>query len=131
MTIFPVLYVLARTDLSSMNSGKLAAQACHCGSVFAKQMENTNDSLYEHWKASTLQGFGTVLVLEVNERQMRDKVGIAQQVGLCASIIHDPTYPVRDGQVCHFIPVDTCGYIFGDKNDYTLSVILGELGLHP
>ena len=35
----PVLYILMRTDLNSMNPGKAMAQASHAGSAFANNAE--------------------------------------------------------------------------------------------
>lgn len=163
----PVLYVLMRTDLASMNVGKLAAQACHSGSAFAQQMDNIIPSdakessdrhMYNKWKRETPQGFGTVLVLAVNESEMRSAVKIAQKVGFVADVIHDPTYPIlvppelgrtvrtdysrykpeddvyiRPGETDNYVTIDedTCVYIFGDKNDPMLTAILGNFPLHP
>ena len=93
---FPVLYVLARNDMASMNAGKLAAQSHHCGSVFAKRMEKSKDPLYKEWQNSTPQGFGTVLVLAVNEREMNVAVELGKRLGFAAEVIHDPMVPHVD-----------------------------------
>ena len=77
--------------------------------------------------------FGTVLVLGVNEAQMRTAVDVVFNCGVDkfpCDIIHDPTYPLQDGDTTHFIPVDTCGYIFGDKDNVLLQSILGNFELH-
>ena len=131
METFPVLYVLMRNDLASMNSGKGMAQSHHCGSAFAKQMENSDDPLYSQWETETPQGFGTVLVLAVNEAQMRTAVDVAGAMGFVAGVVHDPTYPLRDGDTTHFIPLDTCAYVFMDKNDPMLGAVVGNFPLHP
>ena len=108
----PVLYILMRTDLDSMNPGKAMAQASHAGSAFARNAEpgyNVDEKLYEEWRQSTPQGFGTVLVLGVTEVQMRTAVQIAESFGVDrfpCDIIHDPTYPLQDGDTTHFIPID-------------------------
>ena len=133
---FPVLYILMRSDLDSMNAGKAMAQASHASNAFVQSWndrEHTTDTdiLGAKWMNSTDQGFGTVLVLEVNEKQLNSHVEAAKSAGFIANIVNDPTYPVRDGTACHFIPVDTCGYVFGDKNDITLQLLLGDLSLHP
>ena len=94
---------------------------------------NVDEELFNAWKESTTQGFGTVLVIEVNEAQMRTAVEIAESFGVDkfpCDIIHDPTYPLQDGDITHFIPVDTCGYIFGDKEDPLLESIVGNFELH-
>ena len=135
--MIPVLYILMRTDLDSMNPGKAMAQASHAGSTFVHNAEpgyNVDEELFNAWQKSTPQGFGTVLVLSVNEAQMETAVKVAESFGVDkfpCDIIHDPTYPLQDGDTTHFIPVDTCGYIFGDKENITLQAILQNFELHP
>lgn len=132
----PVLYILMRTDMESMNPGKAMAQASHASNAFVQSAEpgyNIDETLFNTWKESTPQGFGTVLVLGVTEVQMRTAVEIAESFGVDkfpCDIIHDPTYPLQDGDTTHFIPVDTCGYIFGDKDDPMLQSIIGNFELH-
>lgn len=164
--VFPVKYVLMRTDLPTMNPGKGMAQADHNGAAFVYDMltqkfPNTeanerNHALYEMWRNSTSQNFGTVLTLGVNEAQMRASVEVAQKLFLVSGIIHDPSYPIlvapelakaletdlnpdtkiQIGDGYHYvtIPLDTCAYIFGDKNDPALQAVVGNFGrysLHP
>ncbi len=135
--MIPVLYILMRTDLDSMNPGKAMAQASHAGSTFVHNAEpgyNVDEELFNAWQKETSQGFGTVLVLGVTEVQMRTAVAVAESFGVDkfpCEIIHDPTYPLQDGDTTHFIPVDTCGYIFGDKENITLQAILQNFELHP
>ena len=118
--------------MDSMNPGKAMAQASHASNAFVSNAEpgyNVDEELFNAWQESTTQGFGTVLVLGVNEAQMRTAVQIAESFGVDkfpCDIIHDPTYPLQDGDTTHFIPVDTCGYIFGDKDDEILQSILGN-----
>ena len=132
----PVLYILMRTDLDSMNPGKAMAQASHASNAFVSNAEpgyNIDEELFNAWQQSTPQGFGTVLVLGVTEAQMRTAVSVAESFGVDrfpCDIIHDPTYPLQDGDTTHLIPVDTCGYIFGDKEDPLLESILQNFELH-
>lgn len=138
----PVLYILMRTDMESMNAGKAMAQASHASNAFvamADSLFNVNNipkdeiyihNLYQKWKGETSQGFGTVLVLGVNETQMRTATEIGRAAGFIAGIVNDPTYPLRDGDVCHFLDIDTCSYIFGDHNNDLLKAIVGNFGLH-
>ena len=145
---FPVLYILMRTDLDSLNSGKGMAQASHASNAFVKEMtdikdagviinndqviiNNINNDLFNKWSTETTQGFGTVIVLGVNEHEMRTATMMAIRLGYTADVIHDPTYPVRDGEICHTLPLDTCAYVFGDKNDPVLGALLGNFNLHP
>ena len=132
----PVLYILMRTDMDSMNPGKAMAQASHASNAFVSNAEpgyNVDEELFNAWQESTPQKFGTVLVLGVTEVQMRTAVEVAESFGVDrfpCDIIHDPTYPLQDGDTTHFIPVDTCGYIFGDKDDELLQAIVGNFSLH-
>ncbi len=123
--------------MDSMNPGKAMAQASHASNAFVSNAEpgyNVDEELFNAWQQSTPQGFGTVLVIEVNEDQMRTAVEVAESFGVDTfpcDIIHDPTYPLQDGDTTHFIPVDTCGYIFGDKDDTVLQSIVRNFELHP
>lgn len=142
---FPVLYILMRTDLASMNAGKGMAQASHASNAFWKHINDTyfdlltDDDVIGHeierlanvWQLETEQGFGTVLVLGVSELEMRTAVDVANKLEYVSGVVHDPTYPLMDGDFCHFLPLDTCGYIFGDKSDPILGAIVGKLDLHP
>ena len=131
-----VLYILMRNDLDSMNPGKAMAQASHASNAFVHgrklMREGTRDGeeLYLTWKTETHQGFGTVLVLSVNQEEMEQAVAVAKMTGLETGIVHDPTYPLQDGETCHFIPLDTCAYVFGDKEDPVLNAIVQNFELH-
>ena len=106
------LYILMRTDMASMNPGKGMAQAAHAANAFVHDWGESSEYV-SGWQKQTPQGFGTTITLAVpNEAAMIDMIAIADALGYPASIIHDPSYPVRDGEVTHLIPIDTCGYIF-------------------
>ena len=142
---FPVLYILMRTDLASMNSGKGMAQASHASNAFWKRINDTIfdtslpvdhvknriERLANQWQLETDQGFGTVIVLGVTEAEMRLAVKNAQKLRYVSEIIHDPTYPLVDGDTVHYIPLDTCAYVFGDKNDPMTAFLVGKFKLHP
>ena len=137
----PVLYILMRMDLNSLNSGKGMSQASHASNAFAKYMHydmlETDlgvecERMFNEWAATTDQGFGTVLVLGVNEREMRDAVNNAKEIGLHAGVVHDPTYPLVDGDTVHCISLDTCAWVFTpNKSDSVVGMVLGHLSLHP
>ena len=91
---FPVLYILMRTDLASMNSGKAMAQASHASNAFLHSNPEEPKGMLYDWCNATPQGFGTVLVLAVNERQMRFTVDAAKRYNLVADFVHDPSYPI-------------------------------------
>jgi len=145
VTLMPFLYILMRTDLESMNPGKAVAQGAHAANQFTHEAdalkysvkdlrqhtfnEKRQIGMYDYWKTRTGDGFGTTICLGVNEDQLRRVVGAGRTAGMLASVTHDPTYPLRDGDVTHFLPLDTCGYIFGDKNE--LQILLGQFNLMP
>lgn len=138
--ITPVLYILMRSDLDSMNTGKAMAQASHASNAFVHGIKAPSDKvelteeqleLFDAWVGCTEQGFGTVIVLDVgDESSLNWHVSAAQSAGLISDYVLDPTYPVRDGEALHLIPVYTCGYVFADKDDDTKTFILNELELH-
>jgi peptidyl-tRNA hydrolase len=128
----PVLYILARSDLVSLNLGKLAAQVSHATSMFHEEMhaddKHPAKALFERW-TSEANGFGTCIVLDVATGDQVEqnivradvmiKDGLTKFQG-ATGICIDPTYPVRDGGVTHLIELVTCGYIFINKDDASL-----------
>jgi len=126
----PILYILMRSDLDSMNAGKGMAQAAHAANAFVKHAEKKNDKLVDSWINSTKQGFGTTIVLAVDGVELQDLIDNAQGLGLIAGIVHDPSYPVRDGSVTHLIPLDTCGYVFGSREFQPLRQLIGSWELY-
>lgn len=119
----PYLYILMRNDLASLNAGKAVAQGSHAANQMVSELRKQTrrlvskpDSIFAAlgvWEEEA-NGFGTCIVLSVNEKQMRASVAKALDDALPshAGICHDPTYPLLDGATCHHIPVDTCAYVF-------------------
>lgn len=109
MNEYPVLYILMRTDLPSMNPGKAMAQASHASNAFVFAMKEAREDglhtfepslepmgpLFDAWQAETHQGFGTVLVLGVTEEQMQTAVDLAKRLGFASDTVLDPTYPAH------------------------------------
>jgi len=131
----PMLYILMRTDLDSMNPGKSVAQGAHAANQFMMRFERTDDDhvvshhdLYETW-ISSAEGFGTTITLDVDEAQLGGVFAMAHNAGFPTGITHDPSYPLLDGSVLHLIPLDTCGYVFGAKED--LWPLLQQFDLMP
>jgi len=129
-----VLYILMRTDLESMNPGKAMAQASHAYGA-AKCRIKQNVAMQKSWLAwmdQTPQDFGTTLVLGGNEEEIDRAITFAQRWlnSSCnvAGWVMDPTYPVRDGAVTHLLHVNTCGFVFGDKD--WVSHAVRHLDLH-
>ena len=122
----PYLYILMRSDLDSLNPGKMVAQGAHAANQFVHDI-NGEGALYDQWSTSTPDGFGVTICLDITGYQLRPVVEFAKNAGFAAGVTHDPSYPLSDGQVTHLLPLDTCGYIFGDKDE--LRPLLGQFGL--
>lgn len=142
-----VLYIIMRNDIESMNSGKAIAQGSHASNAFVDHfhaymqemsLSSISDAALEmnkyfyEWEKSTQQGFGTVLVLEAPMKDINTAVEILKGAGKIAGIVHDPTYPIVDGSVVHYIPLDTCGYVFvtNKEEDAVASALLKQFPLH-
>lgn len=140
-----VLYLVPRTDLQSMNAGKMAAQACHgqryadsilgCpqGTALARShgWSDSNHAAYQDWCRETPQGFGTTIVLAGGTcENLHAVVSEARALGLAAGVVHDPSYPVQDGSVFHHIPLDTVAWVFVPSPGIA-SCRIGTLELYP
>ena len=128
MLNFPILYILMRNDLDSLNPGKAMAQASHATNLFLEDYEEfcqTRNALSEvsgfdmniikgvnEWERSTPQGFGTVIVLENDIYSIENVINNFMMYGYLCGIVHDPTYPLKDGSFVHHIPLNTCAYVF-------------------
>lgn len=102
--------------MASMNVGKACAQAHHAGTHFLNTRVNTE--MYDRvaaWKGD--RGFGTVVTLGVDEADIDVALYEAAQRNLLYAQIIDPTYPIRDGKVTHYLRVLTCAYIFGSYEE--------------
>lgn len=151
----PVLYILMRTDLPSMNAGKAMAQASHASNAFVHRKENkgtaneTVNKAYDLWKNETGQGFGTVLVLGCNREELTAIIDNVKGVNdVMGEEVIDPTYPYQvTGEIANLLNPDmpiykgdglfvltrqeiTCGYVFGDKEG-SAGALVGKLKLHP
>lgn len=114
-----ILYILMRTDLPDYIPGKSMAQANHAGTKFvAEAVKRPHPSYAQHFEEwmGEAGGFGTCIVLGCSYREMELRLDTAHHLGLHAGLIHDPTYPIRDGHKLHTLPIDTCAYIFGRKS---------------
>lgn len=130
----PRLYILMRTDMDSMNAGKAMAQAAHAANMFQTLCADETRGLeaYNAWFTQTPHGFGTTITLAVpSEKELFAQIQRAKELHLMASVVHDPTYPVRDGKVMHLIPVNTCGFVFVPDPDLAPRTLLPTLSLHP
>lgn len=145
----PVLYILMRNDLSSLNAGKAMAQASHASNAFVAHFhhyaQKYNSTVvhegiqtatmhgFNEWENSTDQSFGTVLVLAAKMTEIKATVDIFKGLNYVAGVVHDPTYPIVDGDVVHYVPLDTCAYVFipNKETDFLASTLLKRFPLHP
>lgn len=129
-----ICYVIMRTDLDSLNPGKAMAQAHHAYGalkVHVRQQSNNWSKSYIQWQDQTKQDFGTVIVLSGSLIEIDIALQDIENLNLplLAGWVLDPTYPVRDGQVTHLIPLYTCAYVFGERSACT--AITDRFTLHP
>jgi peptidyl-tRNA hydrolase len=125
-------FVLMRTDLASMNPGKAVAHGAHAASMFEMAMKEVKDHKIQaaltKWRESA-GTFGTAITLAVNDRELHESVDNLTAAGYLAGVVHDPTYPITDGQTFHLIPLDTCGWAFVDKDDPVAKALRARLSL--
>lgn len=85
----PILYLIMRNDIPSLNPGKLAAQAAHCANAAVAAARRSRSSslkkLLRDWERQSKQDFGTTIVLGA-PRQYIEMMQPACQV-------FDDTYP--------------------------------------
>ena len=130
----PVFCIIMRTDLDSLNPGKAMAQSAHAQAALSHHMKmfraNSKwDRLYAEWKGQSRQGFGETLVYGGFERDFQYAMEATEHAEIVVGIVLDDTYPLRDGTFTHRIPIDTCVYIFGEREDTEKAI--NSLGLHP
>ena len=134
MIDLPVLYILMRTDLDSLNPGKAMAQASHASLMLEKRMGFLNESdfmvrNYKEWKAQA-NGFGTTYVSGGTLTQINKVIQrFARRPEIMTGWVIDPTYPVQDGKIVHQLAVNTCAFVFGIKSE-CVSFGVEELRLH-
>ena len=128
----PILYILMRTDLDSLNPGKAMAQACHAANQFVFEIKNDYPKMnhvYKQWESEG-GSFGTTIVLDggTHERISGLISMLKFDPRYVAGMVMDETYPIRDGQVTWTLPVETCGFIFCTREN---AEILSSFSLHP
>ena len=125
------VYLLVRTDMASMNPGKGHAQSHHAGTQMALKDRHAWSTQHDDWLKAWAgdRGFGTVLTMGCDNRQMNAALAIAVRLGFPCAVVNDPSYPLLDGSVVHQFPLDTCAYIFGPK--IAIERAVAPLDLHP
>lgn len=124
-----------RNDLDSLNPGKAMAQAAHAQSVLDFHMMQQEDrsitkQLYNEWKSEEGR-FGTTIVLGASIEQieqLHERIDQIDCQGITIKRMIDPTYPIRDGEVTHLIPLHTCSIVLSSPAWVNL---FAELELYP
>lgn len=128
-----VLYIMMRTDLDSLTPGKAMAQANHAFGALKNCIRSNlpRQKDYLAWQETTVQDFGTVIVLGGDEGEIQAALdGIKRlRMPVVAGWVHDSTYPIRDGKVTHLLPLNTCAFVFGTKAE--CEDACGWFDLHP
>ena len=124
------LYIIPRTDLASMTSGRAIAQCAHAANQFTRNVMDNRDKIaetiaFENYHYSALNwhkegdGFGTTIVVESGIKFKQDEffdLMIEEYKKtipyIHAGIIVDPTYPIKDGNTVHYISIVTCAYVY-------------------
>lgn len=124
-----IQYIIVRVDLETMSPGRAAAQCAHAANDCVKQAQKYHPALLEQWEEGDggTGAFGKTYVLMGAIEDIKMTIKYLQDEGHCAGITHDPTYAVKDGDVTHYVPVDTCGWVLGNKED--LQNVLGAYDL--
>lgn len=116
------LYLLMRSDMKSLNPGKACAQAHHAGTkvmcdYYKGYQKLHEESLVERWMVNKC-GFSTVIVLSVDSlEELEYLIKSADNMKHLSGKILDPTYPIKDGEFIHKIPVVSCGYIIAPRSE--------------
>ncbi|PZR79385.1 MAG: hypothetical protein DI537_41160 [Stutzerimonas stutzeri] len=113
------MYVLMRRDVPQYLTGRAAAQSNHAGTAFVIRAYKKKNpevlAMIDEWEQEG-DGFGTTIVKSVTAAEMRQAVSLATLMGVYAEVVHDPEYFIKDGENVHFIPVDTCAFVFGRRS---------------
>jgi hypothetical protein len=153
-----VVYVLLRTDLPSMNTGKAAAQVHHAG-VQMMSKHHLHVLVQKYLQMGVDQGadfFNTTIVLGASLDQIREALYTTKgyiQSDIVADVVTDPSYPffVESAEIANLIPESiataiktmpdgkvlmvreevTCAWFCGDRNDPRFRAIFDGMSLHP
>jgi hypothetical protein len=127
-----------RDDLDSLNPGKAIAQGSHATNDFEYALsqypheEPNLQAAVQQWRAD--RSFGLCYTLAANEAQIDLAEDMAIDAGYPCGKIIDPTYPIKDGKVTHYIPLLTCGWVFvyeKEKSEIVVNQLLRTLRQLP
>lgn len=104
--------VLVRYLPMTMNAGKAMAQVHHAGTKM--MYESEKPETINKWMSQTLCGFGTVLTLQNQNKELNQVIELENAVQIASAleypsgIVTDPTYPFDFQQTASVV---TCAYI--------------------
>lgn len=157
MTSDLAVYILARTDLPSMNPGKAMSQVHHAGvqmmTLFYYYPNPIVREYLDQGLAKGADGFNTTIVLGASLNQIYVAGDKAFDLGYIFKHVTDPSYPfVVDAEIAKLIPETngtkivkvldngkvlmvreelTCSWFIGDRNDAIFRSLFDGLDLHP
>ena len=106
-------------------------------------VERTMVTLYKRWKGLSVfdssrvgrKNFGTAIVLSADLREIERAKCVCEseteQYHIYHDTIIDPRYAIKDGDSVHKVPVLTCLWLFGDRNDPNLQNLTQHLPIYP
>ena len=145
-------YVLIRTDIPSMNSGKKLAQIHHAGVQMAVKY-NSNSLFQEYIEQGARNGadsFSTTIVLGAPMTEIEQIIEKLAEMECFYGIIIDPSYPfLVDKEITPFLNSNitfiktvnethdlvtrselTCAWCVGDRNQIIFREVFENLSLH-
>ena len=135
------LYILARTDIYQMNTGKGWAHGGHVGTQFVFDVLDTQGAHgavlrqnMDEWRYQGGGGFGTKITLAATKAQIFDAVEeMATVYGLQTGTVVDPTYPFKNVMGDFFTAEElTGGYVFAPLHTPAAALeYLRQFPLHP
>jgi hypothetical protein len=149
------VYILARTDLPSLNPGKLAAQVHHAGTQMMAN-HGHHPLVQEYVQTGNAQGangFNTTIVLGACRQEIHNVMLMAEFKSMLFNSVVDPSYPfwVENMEIANLIPQTdmtkiikvldngkvlmvreevTCAWILGNRNDPEFRALFDGLDLH-
>lgn len=134
-------YIFMRDDLDSLNPGKGMAQAAHAAQMFDAEISGYRfDECSDHvqkyltgiesWRGHG-GSFGTTIVLACNGDDIYNIIDACDDTdnNPFVGVVHDRTYPINDGSVTHYIPLDTCAWAFILEGE-EIPHLISKLGLY-
>lgn len=136
-----------RTDMDSLNAGKAMAQAAHAANLMVERVRSIKEKAsktggggsYVKWLLHKWQeegkGFGTTIVMNGDDlRFIKEIIELMEPDDDLKQYnygtVMDETYPLRDGRITHFLPIETCMWVFCDKSDPIMEQYMERFTLH-